>query len=96
MIDKNDLESIKKDIEAFDKERDYTIKASREIIKLSKKVIYAVHRADLKSAEKALGEMDAEVKKLKDNTKHPKLLSSGSYKVAIQEYVEALCFFELI
>ena len=96
MIDKNDLESIKKDIEAFNVERDYTIRASRDIIKLSKTVIYAVHRNDLKSAEKALADMDAEVKKLKDNTTHPKLLSSGSYKVAIQEYVEALCFFELM
>ncbi len=96
MIDKNDLESIKKDIEAFDKERDLAIRSSRDIIKLSKTVIYAVHRNDLKSAEKALAEMDAEVKKLKDNTNHPKLLSSGSYKVAIQEYVEARCFFELM
>lgn len=96
MLDKNDLENIKKDIEAFESQRDSAIRASRDIIKLSKTVIYAVHRNDLKSAEKAVAEMQAELDKLTAATTHPKLLSSGSYKVAVQEYVEALCFFELM
>jgi predicted translin family RNA/ssDNA-binding protein len=96
MLDKKDLESIKKDIEAVEAQRDTTIRASRDIIKLSKKTIYAVHRNDLKSAEKAVAEMKSEFKKLQASVKHPKLLSSGSFKVAVQEYVEALCFYELM
>lgn len=96
MLDKKDLESIKKDIEELEKQREITIRSSRDIIKLSKKVIYAVHRNDLKSAEKSVAEMNAEFKKLKAATNHPKLLSSGSFKVAVQEYVEALCFYELM
>jgi len=96
MLDKNDLENIKKDIEVFESERDSIIKQSRDIIKLSKKTIYAVHRNDMKAAAQAAEEMTSELRKLQSVSKHPKLLSSGSYKVAVQEYVEALCFFELM
>ncbi|MFH1064875.1 MAG: hypothetical protein V1729_07355 [Candidatus Woesearchaeota archaeon] len=95
MLDKKDLERIKNDIDACDKQRDAVIKTSREVIKLSKTVIYAVHRNDLKSAGAATKDMAALFKKLTSYAKSPKLLSSGSYKVAVQEYVEALCFYEL-
>ena len=96
MIDKKDLERIKKDIDTFEKARDTVIRTSRDIIKLSKKTIYALHRNDLKSAGSAASEMKREFKKLCSAAKHPKLVSSGSYKVAVQEYVEAICFYELM
>ncbi len=96
MLDKKDLEKIKGRIEAFEAQRDSVIKQSREIVKLSKKVIYAVHRNDMKSAEKAVSEMKSGMEKLEGFVDHPKLMSSGSFKVAVQEYVEALCFFELM
>jgi predicted translin family RNA/ssDNA-binding protein len=96
MFDKKDLERIKRNIDIFEKDRDLIIRASRDVIKLSKKTIYALHRNDLKSAGKAVSEMNKVFKKLCTASKHPKLLSSGSYKVAVQEYVEALCFYELM
>ena len=95
MLDKKDLENIKKEIEKYNLQRDFLIKTSREVIKLSKKVIFSVHRDDMKSAEKSTKDMAVLLKKLNSATNHPKLLSSGSYKVAVQEYVEALCFYEL-
>jgi len=95
MLDKKDLENIKKEIEAYNIQRDFLIKTSREVIKLSKKVIFAVHRDDMNSAEKSTKDMTALLKKLSSAAKHPRLISSGSYKVAVQEYVEALCFYEL-
>lgn len=96
MLDKKDLESIRKRIDLYDKERDSVIRASRDVLKLSKKVIYALHRKDMKSAAAAVKQMKAGFSELEKIAKHPKVLSSGSYKVAVQEYVEALCFYELM
>jgi translin len=96
MLNKKDLEAIRKDIESLEKEKDAIIQLSREIIKLSKKTIYALHRNDLKGAGEAAADMGKKVKSLEANAKTPKSLSSGSFKVAIQEYVEALCFYELM
>ena len=96
MLDKKDLESIKLKIDAFEQQRDNVIRISRDVVKLSKKTIYALHRKDMRSAGKAVSEMKTVFKNLATIVKHPKLLSSGSYKVAVQEYVEALCFYELM
>ncbi len=96
MLDKKDLESIKTKIDKYEQERDKVIRTSRDVIKLSKKVIYALHRKDMKSAAAAVKQMGSEFKSMASVAKHPKILSSGSYKVAVQEYVEALCFYELM
>lgn len=96
MLDKKDLESIKSRIDAYEQQRDKVIRTSRDVVKLSKKVIYALHRKDMLSAGNAVSDMNSEFKKLASAAKHPKLLSSGAYKVAVQEYVEALCFYELM
>lgn len=96
MLDKKDLETIKRGIDAIEKERDTVIRTSRDVVKLSKKVIYALHRNDTASAGKAVAEMDKVFKALSASAKSPKILSSGSYKVAVQEYVEAFCFYELM
>ena len=96
MLDKKDLESIKSKIDSYEDQRDKVIRISRDVIKLSKKVIYALHRKDMKSAGRAVTQMNKEFRKLAPAAKHPKLLASGSYKVAVQEYVEALCFYELM
>ncbi|MBN1544965.1 hypothetical protein JW898_05910 [Candidatus Woesearchaeota archaeon] len=96
MLDKKDLEIIRKGIDAFEKDRDTVIRTSRDVIQLSKKTIYALHRNDIKSAGKAAAEMGASFRKLSLAAKHPKLVTSGSYKVAVQEFVEALSFYELM
>jgi predicted translin family RNA/ssDNA-binding protein len=95
MLNKTDLEKIKKQIDSYELQRDKVIRLSRDIIKLSKKTIYALHRNDLSSSQKACTEMKKSFRSLASITKHPKLLASGSYKVAVQEFVEALCFYEL-
>ena len=96
MLSKSDLERIKKDMDAFEQQREKVIRTSREVVKLSKTVIYAMHRNDLKAASKAVAEMKARFRALQTTAKHPKLVSSGSYKVAVQEFVEALSFYELM
>lgn len=96
VLDKSDLESIKQEIDSFENQRELLIHQSRDIIKLSKKVIYAVHRNDIGSASDSIALMKTGMKKLYAGNSNAKLLTSGSFKVAVQEYVEAICFYELM
>lgn len=92
MINKRDFTKLRKDMKKLDDEREKVIKKSRHIIKLSKLVIYSSQRGDLKNAKKKIAEIKKEVRALKKlNSK-----VSGSFKVAMQEYVEAICFYEFI
>lgn len=97
MIDKNDLELIRKRLEAQDAQRSKVITISNEIIKASKTIIYSLHREDIKGAKNAIKEIHrlrAQMEAYVQN--HPKLHQSGSYKVAEQEFVEALAFYGVV
>lgn len=84
------FKQLKIELESFDENRDKLILLSREIVKLSKEMIYATHRKDFKAAQSANKEITSLMEKLKKFTgKH---FASGSYKVAVQEYVEAVCY----
>ena len=88
---------LRKEIQDYDAERENLIKKSRDVLKLSKQIIYAVHRDDLTEAVKLIKEIEAEKKKLDTTAKHSrKMGSEGSYKVAIQEYAEALLYYHFV
>tara|TARA_Y100000310_G_scaffold281258_1_gene301612 strand:- start:7903 stop:8472 length:570 start_codon:yes stop_codon:yes gene_type:complete len=93
MIDKTEFEEIKDILEKSDSEREDIIQNSREIINLSKRTIYAVQREDMKSASKLLKLMESNIKKLRSINKN---LDTNINKVAFQEYVEAICFYEFM
>lgn len=87
MLDKKEFLEIRKDIDQFEDKREEVIKSSREIIKLSKLIIYEIHRGNIKEAEKLS----------KDIRKKTNRLLKGDYdaainRVALCEYVEALSF----
>lgn len=85
---------LQKELHAYDAERENLIKKSRDVLKLSKLVIYAVHRDEMKEAERLLQEMEAEKKALDKFAGHSeKMQCEGSYKIAVQEYVEATLYF---
>ena len=91
-----DFDKIRKDYEKEESEREKVILASREIIALSKKVIYAIHRDDIATAEKELLVLEKKIASLTKDIKGTKNYYSGSYKVAFQEYVEALAYYHYI
>ncbi len=94
MINTKDFNNMKKEIDTYDAERELLIKKSRDVIRLSKRIIYCVHREDMKSAKKGVDEIKKAVNQLNKFIKnHAKLYYEGSYKVAIQEYVEAVLFY---
>ncbi len=94
MLNTKEFQEMKKDILDFDTHRELLIKKSRDVLKLSKQIIYAVHRSDMKAAEKLVKTIQKELTNLNQYIKKkPKMYHEGSYRVAIQEYVEALLFY---
>lgn len=88
---------FQKEIKDYDEKREELIKKSRDVLKLSKQIIYALHRDEVKEAEKLIKEIEEEKKKMEAIAKHDvKMPGEGSYRIAIQEYVEALLYYHFI
>jgi translin len=83
MIDKKDFEKIRSEFKDSDERREVTIRLSRDIIKESKLVIYAIHRGDKPSLEK----ISSMVKSLNRER------MTGIENTAVQEFVEAACLY---
>ena len=85
---------MRKEFDNQDMYRELVIKKSRDVLKLSKQIIYAVHRGDLSEASKLVGSIEKEKKACeKLVSKHGKLSNVGAYRVSIGEYVEALLYY---
>ena len=88
---------LQRAVKAYDTEREHLIKKSRDVLKLSKQIIYAVHRDELTIAQGLMKEIEKERKELDTIATHSKKMESeGSYKIAIQEYVEAVLYYYFI
>jgi len=91
VINKQEFKEIGKELKKFEEEREDSIQKSREIITISKQIIYSIHRNDISKAEK----LSQEIKKKMSN------LSSNSYDTAMvtvaqQEFVEAVTFLDFV
>jgi len=95
-INKKDFDFIYKQLKSFEDQREDMIKGSRDIIRLSKQAINSVHRKELEKAKGYLDDMKGKINHLDDGIKDKKLSYSGQYRVMIQEYIEALSYYELI
>jgi translin len=94
MMDKKDSDIIKKQLVDFDNKREELIKRSRDILRMSKQIIYSVHRGDIKEAEAQLKIAEKEISSIRKSiVSMPKLDYLGAYTAAMQEYVEAKCYF---
>jgi len=97
MINKKEFRNIREELENYDKQREVLIKESRTLLKLSKQMIYSVHRGNLKETKELLNLVKKEKLKLDRITKEPKSLSKEpSYSDALQEYTEALCYYNFV
>jgi len=84
MLNKKEFANIRAELAKSENEREGQIRGSREIIRLSKLIIYALHREDQKKAEKLAKDIKSKIKKLSSAT------LTGMRNVALQEYTEAL------
>ena len=93
MMDKNELKELIQYMQDFDNQRELLIKKSRDVLKLSKQIIYCVHREDIDGAEKHAEGIKLRFKELVAIGKqNAELTNVGAFKVAGQEYTEALCY----
>lgn len=88
---KESFKNIRTELKKFDDSREKTIATSRDIIKLSKVIIYSIHRNDMKNAENLIKDIKNKLKLLDE--KH---YDTNINKVAWQEYVEAITYYEFI
>lgn len=92
-----DFNKLRQKLNSYDSEREKLIKKSRDVLKLSKLVIYAVHRDEDKNALFLLKEMESEKRALDKIARHSqKMTCEGSYKLAVQEYVEAVLYYHFV
>ena len=90
MLNQKEFSDIKEELKGREKDREDAIQRSRDIISLSKKVVYSVHRNEMDKAEESVREMEEKIKEL------PKEYFVDLQRVAMQEYVEAACYFEFV
>lgn len=91
MINKKEFEQMRKELEEFETKREDTIRTSRDVIKLSKQIIYSLHRGETEVTN-FIKEIKNKIMSL-DKTKD---YDTGISTVAFQEYVEAMTYFEFI
>ncbi|MBU2589800.1 MAG: hypothetical protein KKA65_00335 [Nanoarchaeota archaeon] len=91
MLDKKEFEDIRKEMESFEEKREEVIRTARDIIHLSKQMIYSVQRHEVKEAEKLVEEIKTKVESLPE--KH---YDTDIQYVAVQEYVEAMAFLNFV
>ncbi|MFH2028104.1 MAG: hypothetical protein ABIJ08_03125 [Nanoarchaeota archaeon] len=97
MINKTDFDKIRSHLEDYDKKREELIKKARDVLKISKQLIYSMHRKDMQEADSLLKQVKKEKSALdKITSANKRLLYEGSYSEACQEYVEALSYHSFI
>lgn len=93
MLNKKEFINIRNEMHKIDLKREEIIQLSREIITLSKQIIYAAQRNDLKEAVSVANTIKSKVKKLKKININA---DTNINSVAFQEYVEAIAFLEFV
>ncbi|MBU1160309.1 MAG: hypothetical protein V1768_03375 [Patescibacteria group bacterium] len=97
MINKKFFQKLKKDYGKQESERQQIISLSNIVLHDSKRVIFALHRGDIKKANKQFVEIEnIIVKKLEKNFGYQRIIQEGSYRAAVEEYVEAKMFYFVI
>jgi predicted translin family RNA/ssDNA-binding protein len=96
MIDKKFIEKLKKEHEEANSERRQIISLANVILHDSKRVIFSLHRDDTTKAEASLTEIDKVIMKLEEKFGPARLKEEGSYKAALEEYVEAKTFYLVV
>ena len=88
------FKEIREKLNKYDDRREALIKKARDLLKVSKLIIYSIHRDDLKEVAKNIKtakKYKAELDKIACFDK--KLIYEGSYSDACQEYAEAMTYY---
>lgn len=91
LLDRKEFEEIKQELAKFEERRERAISTSREVITLSKQIIYAVHRGDMDKAKSLLPAIRSAISSLPEGP-----TDTDMPEVAKQEYVEAAAYLAFI
>jgi len=93
MINKKFIQALKKEHSDNNSERRQIISLSNIVLHDSKRVIFSLHRDDVKKAKDSLKEIEEVLIKLEKKFGYTRLTQEGSYKAGVEEYVEAKTFY---
>jgi predicted translin family RNA/ssDNA-binding protein len=96
MLNKKFIQKLKKEHVEHNNERRQIISLSNIILHDSKRVIFSLHREDVKKAEESLNQIEKIIIKLDKKFGYNRLKEEGSYKAGVEEYVEARSFFMVL
>jgi predicted translin family RNA/ssDNA-binding protein len=96
MINKKFIQKLKKEYDAGNSERRQIISLSNVVLHDSKRVIFSLHRGDIKKAEESLSEIEKVLAKIEKKFSFVRASQEGSYKAGVEEYVEAKMLYFLI
>jgi len=93
MLNQKLFDQLKKDYDFYDQERRKLIGLSNDALMKAKQAIFAFHRDDMNGGNTLLAEVEAIFSELeKKFKKEEELRYEGSYRAALEEYVEAKFF----
>lgn len=92
-LDTRYLYTLQKHISSSAKTRQEVIAAANDVVFLSKRVIFTLHRGDFKEAVDKLQVAKTKLSAIGKKFKSYPYLEEGAYRAAAEEYVEASLFF---
>lgn len=95
-IDRAYLGRLKQNILAYAEKRRQIIVLSDDALHHAKRAIFALHRGDAREAQKKLGEAIERLQKARRISHAAHAAEEGSYKAALEEFVEATLFFQFV
>lgn len=97
MLDKKYLQAVRTDLLSYAQKRREVIKMSGDAQQHSKKAIFALQRDDQAAAKERLGLAKTLFLELAKKFKNDSgLFDEGSYRAALEEYVEAVLFHDFV
>lgn len=97
MLKKNYVQKLKKNLHEYALIRRDVIKNSDDALHHAKRVVFDLHRGDVKEAEQKLRLVESIMKDLvKRNKKNPEIQDEGVFAAALEEYVEASLFYQFL
>ncbi len=97
MLKKSYVEQLKKDLHEYALIRRDVIKNADDALHHAKRVIFDLHRGDIKEADQKLKLVESIMKDLnKKYKKNNKIHDEGAYMAALEEYVEASLMYQFV
>jgi len=93
MINKKFIQKLKSEYAKTEGERRQIISLSNVILHDSKRIIFSLHRSEVAIAKDSFANIEQILKKLEKQFGVKRIYEEGSYKAAVEEYVEAKMFY---